>query len=106
MYENNNKSVYPKVNYTLSLLSIAGLMYLAWKIICFKWAFATYILMWVVFIPVVGLQVLLLALSMGKQDKYKEPQYDALVPFNKIVLVIYLIYIILLHILTIREWFF
>lgn len=108
------KSTYAKVNYILSVLLLAGLIFYGWGYLeyCgdmqhysgfleFFFDFVDRAILTVVSISVVvvfcicvSIQVLLTALSMGRRDKYTDVDYGSIVEFNYVVLVLYAIYMI------------
>lgn len=124
------KSVFSKINYLLSLLSVAILGYLAWMVLVYcKNDIATIeayeawfvpiigiykgasivsmlIVLAVIFCVLVSLQVLLTALSIGRKDRYTEIDYGKIVEFNKVVLVLYALYAVAVPVAAIVISFF
>lgn len=80
---------YPIVNYIVSLLVLAGMGYLSYMAITSDWGFVFKLIILLLFDGVVSLQVLCLALSMGKRDKHPELDFKPVIGFNIFMLVIY-----------------
>lgn len=115
------KSVYSKINYLISLLSMAVLGYLGWGYLTFckgvreysSWLefyidfmgrfelTAVSIAIVVIFCILASLQVLLMALSMGRKERYVDIDYGKIVEFNKVVLVLYFLYMIIVPVMAI-----
>lgn len=80
---------FPAVNYIVSLLVLAGMAYLSYMMLTSDWGFIYKLLILFLFDGVVGLQVLFLALSMGKRDKNPYMDFKPVIAFNIVMLVIY-----------------
>ncbi len=103
MYE--KKSSFPVINYIVSFAGAALLTYLTYEAVTsmWLWGFLVKLLLWFLFDGIVGIQVLLLALSMGKRDRNPELNYEGMILFNKIMLVIYAIYYVVFNIYLIMN---
>lgn len=91
-------NTYPIINY---IVSIAGLMlmgYLSYMMITSTWGFIYKILIWILFDGIVSLQVLMLALSIGKRDKNPSLNYKPVIGFNIFMLVLYGIGFVAYHV--------
>ena len=89
---------YPVVNYIVSLLVLAGMGYLSYMMVTSQWGFIYKVLIWILFDGIVSLQVLMLALSMGKRDKNPHIDYKPLIGFNIFMLVLYGIGFVAYHV--------
>lgn len=95
MEEKNRFSI---VNTFVSILGLALMGYLAYMMIASEWGFVYKILLWILFDGIVSLQVLMLALSMGKRDKNPHIDYKPLIGFNIFMLVLYGIGFVAYHV--------
>ncbi|MBE5953264.1 MAG: hypothetical protein E7257_03785 [Lachnospiraceae bacterium] len=95
MEEKNKFSI---VNTFVSILGLALMGYLAYMMIASEWGFIYKILLWILFDGIVSLQVLMLALSMGKRDKNPHIDYKPLISFNIFMLVLYGIGFVAYHV--------
>lgn len=92
------KSSFPLVNVIVSFLGLALMAYLAYMTYTSEWALIFKLLLWLLFDGIVSLQVLLLALSIGKRDKNPHIDYSAIIGFNIFMLVLYGIGFIAYHV--------
>ena len=92
------KNSFPMINYIVSLLGLGLMGYLSYMMVMSFWGFIYKILIWILFDGIVSLQVLLLALSMGKRDKNPELDYQPVVNFNIFMLVLYGIGFVAYHV--------
>ncbi len=92
------KNSFPIINYIVSLLGLGLMGYLSYMMIMSAWGFIYKMLIWILFDGIVSLQVLLLALSMGKRDKNPHLDYKPVIGFNIFMLVIYGIGFIAYHV--------
>ncbi len=95
MEEKNRFSI---VNTFVSILGLALMGFLAYMMIASEWGFVYKILLWILFDGIVSLQVLMLALSMGKRDKNPHIDYKPLISFNIFMLVLYGIGFVAYHV--------
>lgn len=92
------KNSFPIINYIVSLLGLALMGYLSYMMITSSWGFIYKMLIWILFDGIVSLQVLLLALSMGKRDKNPHMDFKPVIGFNIFMLVIYGIGFVAYHV--------
>ncbi|MBE5934027.1 MAG: hypothetical protein E7263_11475 [Lachnospiraceae bacterium] len=92
------KNRFAIVNYIVSLLGVGLMAYLSFMMVTSFWGFIYKILIWILFDGIVSLQVLMLALSMGKRDKNPYIDYKPLINFNIFMLVIYGIGFVVYHV--------
>lgn len=92
------KNSFPMINYIVSLLGLGLMGYLSYMMVMSFWGFIYKIIIWILFDGIVSLQVLLLALSMGKRDKNPELDYQPVVNFNIFMLVLYGIGFVAYHV--------
>ncbi len=103
MYE--KKSSFPIINYIVSFAGAGLLTYLTYEAVTsmWLWGFLIKLFMWLLFDGIVSVQVLLLALSMGKNEKNPALNYEGIILFNKVMLVIYAIYYVVFNIYLIMN---
>ncbi len=89
---------YPVVNYIVSLLVLAGMGYLSYMAITSDWGFVFKLILLFIFDGVVSLQVMFLALSMGKRDKNPDLNFKPVIGFNIFMLVVYALGFIAYHV--------
>lgn len=97
------KSSFPVIN---CLVSLALAAFVAWRtyiIFTGDYKLLSYILFALSFDFIAGVQVLLLALSMGKRDRNPELNYKPLIGFNIFMLVLYGIYLVVFHIVLVIQ---
>ena len=82
----------------VSFLGLGIMGYLSYMTITSDWGFIFKLLMFILFDGIVSLQVLLLALSIGKRDKNPHLNYQPMITFNICMLVIYGIGFVAYHI--------
>ncbi len=80
---------YPIINYIVSIAGLVLMGYLSYMMITSTWGFIYKILIWILFDGIVSLQVLMLALSIGKRDKNPHLNYKPVIGFNIFMLVLY-----------------
>ncbi len=95
MEERNRFSI---INVFVSLLGFGFMAYLFYMTIFSQWGLIYQILMLLLFDGIVSLQVLMLALSMGKRDKNPYVDYKPMINFNIFMLVLYGIGFVAYHI--------
>ncbi len=96
-------SPFPTINYLISLLLVAWVAWRTYHIFTGTYKVLSYILFACSFDLIAGIQVLLLALSMGKSDRNPDIDYGHTVIFNKIMLVLFVIYLVVFHVVLIME---
>ena len=99
MYQ--KKDSFPTINYIVSLLLAAWVAWRTYIIFTGSYKVLSYILFAFSFDLIAGIQVLLLALSMGKRDKNPDINYGPTVGFNIFMLVLYGIYLVVFHIVLV-----
>lgn len=92
------KSSFPVINCLVSLGLAAFVAWRTYIIFTGSYKLLSYILFAFSFDLIAGIQVLLLALSMGKRDRNPELNYKPLIGFNVFMLVLYGLYLIAFHI--------
>ena len=96
-------SSFPIINYLITFIMLAWMIYSGYMIVNGSYAILRYILFVLSLDTFFGVQVLLLALSMGKSDKNPDINYGPVVPFNKIMLGVYAIYIVVFHVILVLK---
>lgn len=92
------KQKFSVVNAFVSILGLAFMGYLFYMMIASEWGFIFKILLWLLFDGIVSLQVLMLALSIGKRDRNPHVDYKPLINFNIFMLVLYGIGFVAYHV--------
>lgn len=92
------KNTFPTINYIVSILGLALMGFLSYMMITSSWGFIYKIIIWILFDGIVSLQVLLLALSMGKRDKNPHLNFKPVISFNIFMLVLYGIGFVAYHV--------
>lgn len=85
------RSTFSTVNYIVSFLGLGLMAFLGYMMVTSPWGLIFKILISLLFWGIVALQILFLALSMGKRDKNPGMNYEALIKFNVAMLVVYAI---------------
>ena len=85
------RSRFSTANYIVPFLGLALMAYLGYMMVTSPWGLIYKILISLLFWGIVALQILFLALSMGKRDRNPGLNYEAMIKFNAIMLVIYAI---------------
>ncbi|MBQ8412885.1 MAG: hypothetical protein IJX12_04660 [Lachnospiraceae bacterium] len=99
MYQ--KKSSFPVINCLVSLALVAFVAWRTYIIFTGSYKLLSYILFAFSFDLIAGIQVLLLALSIGKRDKNPELNYKPLINFNIFMLVLYGIYLVAFHVVLV-----
>ncbi|MBE5944845.1 MAG: hypothetical protein E7258_08005 [Lachnospiraceae bacterium] len=97
------KSSFPAINYTVTLGMLAWMIYRGYMILNGTYGVLRYLLFMLSIDTFFGIQVLLLALSIGKTDQNKDVDYGGVIPFNKIMLGVYVLYVIVLHVIIVMR---
>ena len=92
------KNSFPTINYIVSIAGLALMGFLSFMMLTSSWGFIYKIIIWILFDGIVSLQVLMLALSMGKRDKNPYFNYQPVINFNICMLVIYGIGFVAYHV--------
>lgn len=92
------KNSFPVINYIVSILGLAIMGYLSYMMVTSQWGFIYKVLIWILFDGIVSLQVLLLALSMGKRDRNPQLKFKPVIGFNIFMLVLYGIGFVAYHV--------
>lgn len=92
------RNTFPTINYIVSILGLGLMGFLSYMMVTSPWGFLYKLLIWILFDGIVGLQVLLLALSMGKRDRYPHLDFKPAIRFNIFMLVLYGIGFVAYHV--------
>lgn len=92
------KNSFPAINYIVSFLGLGLMGYLSYMTIFSTWGLIYKIILWILFDGIVSLQVLLLALSIGKRDKNPHLNFKPVIRFNIFMLVLYGIGFVAYHV--------
>jgi len=89
---------FPMVNLIVSVAGLAFMAFLFYMMVTSSWGFLYKVLIWILFDGIVSLQVLMLALAMGKRDKNPGMDFKPAIRFNIFMLVLYGIGFIAYHV--------
>lgn len=89
---------FPTVNLIVSIAGLALMAFLFYMMVTSTWGFIYKVLIWILFDGIVSLQVLMLALAMGKRDKNPGMDFKPVITFNICMLVLYGIGFIAYHV--------
>lgn len=89
---------FPMVNLVVSVAGLAFMAFLFYMMVTSSWGFLYKVLIWILFDGIVSLQVLMLALAMGKRDKNPGMDFKPAIRFNIFMLVLYGIGFIAYHV--------
>ena len=97
----NKRTSFPAINIIVSMLLVAYVAWRTYMVFMGDYKILAYILFALSFDLIAGIQVLLVALSMGKRDKYPEQNLSPLVVYNIFLLVLFGLFLLVFHIVLV-----